>query len=119
MQVNWDDEKECFRDFSRECSMFYSIRKQYILEAEPGDEQVAGRTRQKVELSVNFIVNWKAEVAVIFLQEGEGTSWRWKAEHVVFKALRTLFSPPKNFSEDGTVLQIANLPDLYKVFERC
>ncbi|XP_040906540.1 DNA mismatch repair protein Mlh1 [Toxotes jaculatrix] len=89
-EVNWDDEKECFRDFSKECSMFYSIRKQYILEAEPGEEQ-----------------------------GGEGNSWRWKVEHIIFKAFRTLFSPPKKFSEDGTVLQIANLPDLYKVFERC
>uniref|UniRef100_A0A671XK75 MutL homolog 1, colon cancer, nonpolyposis type 2 (E. coli) n=1 Tax=Sparus aurata TaxID=8175 RepID=A0A671XK75_SPAAU len=86
-EVNWDDEKECFRDFSRECSMFYSIRKQYILEAEPGEEQA--------------------------------NLWRWKVEHIIFKAFRTLFSPPKSFSEDGTVLQIANLPDLYKVFERC
>ncbi|XP_070833046.1 DNA mismatch repair protein Mlh1 [Chaetodon trifascialis] len=89
-EVNWDNEKECFRDFSRECSMFYSIRKQYILEAEPGEEQ-----------------------------DGEVNSWRWKVEHIIFKAFRTLFSPPKSFSEDGTVLQIANLPDLYKVFERC
>uniref|UniRef100_A0A673JI88 DNA mismatch repair protein MLH1 n=1 Tax=Sinocyclocheilus rhinocerous TaxID=307959 RepID=A0A673JI88_9TELE len=40
-------------------------------------------------------------------------------EHVLFKALRTLFSPPKHFSEDGSVLQIASLPELYKVFERC
>ncbi|KAM3605726.1 uncharacterized protein V6R79_003716 [Siganus canaliculatus] len=39
-EVNWDNEKECFRDFSRECSMFYSIRKDFILEAEPGEEQV-------------------------------------------------------------------------------
>ncbi|XP_071337113.1 DNA mismatch repair protein Mlh1 isoform X2 [Trachinotus anak] len=89
-EVNWDNEKECFRDFSKECSMFYSIRKQYILEAAPGEEQ-----------------------------GGEANSWRWKVEHIIFKAFRTLFSPPKSFSEDGTVLQIANLPDLYKVFERC
>ncbi|XP_038593776.1 DNA mismatch repair protein Mlh1 isoform X1 [Micropterus salmoides] len=89
-EVNWDIEKECFRDFSKECSMFYSIRKQYILEAELGEEQ-----------------------------DAEANSWRWKVEHVIFKAFRTLYSPPKNFSEDGTVLQIANLPDLYKVFERC
>uniref|UniRef100_A0A7N5ZZQ2 DNA mismatch repair protein MLH1 n=1 Tax=Anabas testudineus TaxID=64144 RepID=A0A7N5ZZQ2_ANATE len=75
-EVNWDNEKDCFRDFSKECSMFYSIRKPYILEC-------------------------------------------MLIEHVIFKAVRTLFSPPKNFSEDGTVLQIANLPDLYKVFERC
>lgn len=89
-EVNWDSEKECFRDFCKECSMFYSIRKQYILEAEPGEEQ-----------------------------DAELNSWRWKVEHVIFKAFRTLFSPPKHLSEDGTVLQIANLPDLYKVFERC
>ncbi|XP_044070251.1 DNA mismatch repair protein Mlh1 [Siniperca chuatsi] len=89
-EVNWDNEKECFRDFSKECSVFYSIRKQYILEAESGEEQ-----------------------------DAEVNSWRWKVEHIIFKAFRTLFSPPKNFSEDGTVLQIANLPDLYKVFERC
>ncbi|XP_054877741.1 DNA mismatch repair protein Mlh1 isoform X1 [Poeciliopsis prolifica] len=89
-EVNWDDEKECFRDFSKECSVFYSIRKQFVLEAEPGDEP-----------------------------ELDGNSWRWNVEHVLFKAFRTLFSPPKSFSEDGTVLQIANLPDLYKVFERC
>lgn len=85
-EVNWDEEKECFRDFSKECSAFYSIRKQYILQNDP---------------------------------DTEGTSWRWSVEHVIFKALRSLFSPPRSFSEDGTVLQIANLPDLYKVFERC
>uniref|UniRef100_A0A3B5L3N2 DNA mismatch repair protein MLH1 n=1 Tax=Xiphophorus couchianus TaxID=32473 RepID=A0A3B5L3N2_9TELE len=83
-EVNWDNEKECFRDFSKECSAFYSVRKQFVLEAEP-----------------------------------DGNSWRWNVEHVLFKSFRTLFSPPKSFSEDGTVLQIANLPDLYKVFERC
>ncbi|KAL7384031.1 hypothetical protein ABVT39_022991 [Epinephelus coioides] len=89
-EVNWDNEKECFRDFSKECSMLYSIRKRYILEAEPGEEQ-----------------------------DAEVNTWRWKVEHIIFKAFRTLLSPPKTFSEDGTVLQIANLPDLYKVFERC
>nr|XP_033468296.1 DNA mismatch repair protein Mlh1 [Epinephelus lanceolatus] len=89
-EVNWDNEKECFRDFSKECSMFYSIRKRYILEAEPGEDQ-----------------------------DAEVNTWHWKVEHIIFKAFRTLLSPPKTFSEDGTVLQIANLPDLYKVFERC
>ncbi|XP_077352149.1 DNA mismatch repair protein Mlh1 isoform X2 [Festucalex cinctus] len=89
-EVNWDSEKDCFRDFSKECSAFYSIRKQYILEAEPGD-----------------------------VQDEELNSWRWNVEHVLCKAFRSLISPPKHMSEDGTVLQIANLPDLYKVFERC
>ncbi|CAN2389630.1 meiotic spindle midzone assembly, partial [Pristimantis euphronides] len=37
-EVNWDDEKECFESFSKECSMFYSIRKMYILEESAGSE---------------------------------------------------------------------------------
>lgn len=88
-EVNWDCEKECFHDFAIECSHFYSIRKQYTLESNAEDPQ-------------------DAEM-----------SWQWKVEHVLFKAFRSLFSPPKYFSEDGSVLQIASLPDLYKVFERC
>uniref|UniRef100_A0A4W5N864 DNA mismatch repair protein Mlh1 C-terminal domain-containing protein n=1 Tax=Hucho hucho TaxID=62062 RepID=A0A4W5N864_9TELE len=33
-EVNWDNDKDCFRDFSKECILFYSIRKQYVLEVE-------------------------------------------------------------------------------------
>ncbi|RXN00982.1 DNA mismatch repair protein Mlh1 [Acipenser ruthenus] len=94
-EINWDDEKECFESFSRECSRFYSIRKQYILE-NPG------------------VLEQQTEAL-----GSSGASWKWTVEHVVFKAFRTLLAPPKHFTEDGSILQIANLPDLYKVFERC
>uniref|UniRef100_A0A4W4EWB1 DNA mismatch repair protein MLH1 n=1 Tax=Electrophorus electricus TaxID=8005 RepID=A0A4W4EWB1_ELEEL len=90
-EVNWDNEKDCFREFSKECSQFYSIRKQYTLETE-------------------------AAAGPLVRSE---PSWQWKVEHVLFKAFRSLLSPPKHYSEDGSLLQIANLPDLYKVFERC
>ncbi|MGH0145261.1 UNVERIFIED_CONTAM: hypothetical protein FKN15_004950 [Acipenser sinensis] len=94
-EINWDDEKECFESFSWECSRFYSIRKQYILE-DPG------------------VLEQQTEAL-----GSSGASWKWTVEHVVFKAFRTLLAPPKHFTEDGSILQIANLPDLYKVFERC
>ncbi|KAM9308878.1 DNA mismatch repair protein Mlh1 [Gastrophryne carolinensis] len=92
-EVNWDDEKECFESFSKECSMFYSLRKQYVLEesSSPEEKDLAQDT----------------------------PSWRWTTEHVLYKAFRTYLQPPKQFAEDGTILQLANLPDLYKVFERC
>ncbi|XP_044310865.1 DNA mismatch repair protein Mlh1 isoform X2 [Varanus komodoensis] len=94
-EVNWDEEKECFESLSKECAMFYSIRKQYIME----DSDL---TAQQAEDS------------------GTGTrSWKWTVEHVLYKAFRTYLLPPKSFTEDGNILQLANLPDLYKVFERC
>ena len=45
--------------------------------------------------------------------------WQWTVEHVIFPALRTDFIPPRKMAEDGSILQIADLHDLYKVFERC
>ncbi|XP_066100726.1 DNA mismatch repair protein Mlh1 isoform X2 [Saccopteryx bilineata] len=94
-EVNWDEEKECFESLSKECAMFYSIRKQYISE----ESTLSGQQ-----------------------SEGPGSTpnpWKWTVEHIVYKALRSHLLPPKHFTEDGTVLQLANLPDLYKVFERC
>lgn len=102
--------------------MFYSIRKQYILETEPGEKQVCRNFRNfcffftPSDLTKQRGDNYDARRS---FQEAEVNSWRWKVEHVIFKAFRMLFSPLKKFSEDGSVLQIANLPDLYKVFERC
>lgn len=98
-EVNWESERECFHDFSVECSRFYSVRKEYIVDTDSSaEEQAAG------------VENTEA---------GDAPSWRWQVEHPLFKAFRTLLSPPQRFSDDGCVLQIANLPDLYKVFERC
>ena len=46
--------------------------------------------------------------------------WRWCVEHVLFPALKSgELLPPRRMAEDGSVLQIADLHDLYKVFERC
>ncbi|KAG7190341.1 hypothetical protein KM043_006454 [Ampulex compressa] len=45
--------------------------------------------------------------------------WKYVTEHVLYPAIKESLLPPKHFTHDSTVLQIANLPDLYKVFERC
>ncbi|XP_032717121.1 DNA mismatch repair protein Mlh1 isoform X3 [Lontra canadensis] len=94
-EVNWDEEKECFESLSKECAMFYSIRKQYVSE----ESTLSG---QQGEVSGSSTNPWKRTV-----------------EHVVYKAFRSHLLPPRHFTEDGNILQLANLPDLYKVFERC
>ncbi|XP_076678391.1 DNA mismatch repair ATPase Mlh1 [Andrena cerasifolii] len=45
--------------------------------------------------------------------------WKYITEHVLYSAIKESLLPPKHFAHDSTLLQIANLPDLYKVFERC
>ncbi|NP_112315.2 DNA mismatch repair protein Mlh1 [Rattus norvegicus] len=94
-EVNWDEEKECFESLSKECAVFYSIRKQYILE----ESALSGQQSD--------------------MPGSPSKPWKWTVEHIIYKAFRSHLLPPKHFTEDGNVLQLANLPDLYKVFERC
>ncbi|EFA08028.2 DNA mismatch repair protein Mlh1-like Protein [Tribolium castaneum] len=49
----------------------------------------------------------------------ESNDWKWVTEHVVYSAIKEYFMPPKSFTENVSVLEIANLPNLYRVFERC
>ena len=44
---------------------------------------------------------------------------RFQLEHALFPALKEQLLPARYSAEDGTFLQVADLPDLYKVFERC
>lgn len=43
---------------------------------------------------------------------------RWQIEHVLFPTVRKYLTAPKSLLERD-VVQVASLPDLYRVFERC
>ncbi|KAI0032604.1 DNA mismatch repair protein MutL [Vararia minispora EC-137] len=56
-----------------------------------------------------------------FTGEGKETDTkaeRWQIEHVLFPAMRQYLVPPKNLL-DRDIVMVANVPDLYRVFERC
>lgn len=48
-----------------------------------------------------------------------GKSWKWITEFVLYPAIKQYFIPSKQFTQNAAILEIANLPNLYKVFERC
>jgi DNA mismatch repair protein MLH1 len=45
-------------------------------------------------------------------------SEKWQIEHVLFPAMKRYLTAPKSLLTRD-VVQIASLPDLYRVFERC
>ncbi|KAG8267067.1 DNA mismatch repair protein [Homalodisca vitripennis] len=51
--------------------------------------------------------------------DSKNEEWQWSVEHVIYPTLKASFLPPRKFAEDKTIVQIASLPELYKVFERC
>ncbi|KAJ7145341.1 histidine kinase-like ATPase, partial [Mycena crocata] len=88
-QVDWNSEMECFESFLRELAYFY-VPGPLCSTTDPQTEE------EKAQV--------KAE--------------RWQIQHIVFPSLRRYIAAPKSLL-DRDVVQIASLPDLYKVFERC
>ncbi|KII91185.1 hypothetical protein PLICRDRAFT_37887 [Plicaturopsis crispa FD-325 SS-3] len=50
--------------------------------------------------------------------EAQRKAEAWQIQHVLFPAMRRHLAAPKSLL-DRDVVQVANLPDLYRVFERC
>ncbi|KAI0746867.1 DNA binding protein [Daedaleopsis nitida] len=54
--------------------------------------------------------------------EGDGEKMQkamlWQIQHILFPAMARYLSPPKTLL-DRDVVQVADLPELYRVFERC
>ncbi|KAF7349273.1 DNA-mis-repair domain-containing protein [Mycena sanguinolenta] len=90
-QVDWNSEMECFDSFLRELAYFY-VPGPLCSGADPQTETEEEKAQEKAE--------------------------RWQIQHVVFPSLRRYLAAPKGLL-DRDVIQIASLPDLYKVFERC
>lgn len=101
VEVDWSTERNCFLSFAQECASFYSIQHDpFILEHATKRDPTPD--------------NPVADVALY-----KDTSWQWVTEYVVLPALRSKLTPPCSLAQDGSILQIADLHELYKVFERC
>ncbi|XP_077979324.1 DNA mismatch repair protein Mlh1-like [Glandiceps talaboti] len=105
-EVDWDSEKTCFQSFAKECSQFYAMKK----ELSPYE------TREKESMQVDDTDDASTSLSPVTPKSHD---WKWTVEHVLYPAFKSVLYPPNQFAEDASILQIANLPDLYKVFERC
>ncbi|KAI0659236.1 DNA mismatch repair protein MutL [Cubamyces menziesii] len=95
-QVDWTEEQPCFDTFLRELAYFY-VPEPVLLPK--------GDARGDAEDSANEDV--EAQKATL-----------WQIQHVLFPAMARYLVPPKSLL-DRDVVQVADLPDLYRVFERC
>ncbi|EDO39827.1 predicted protein [Nematostella vectensis] len=99
-EVEWDSELECFDTFAKECSRFFSFKPDVNPDDDLDQNEASSSDCKRPGTSPDV-------------------PWKWSVEHVLFPAFRSGLVPPTRFAEDGTLLQIANLTELYKVFERC
>jgi len=92
--VDWSSEKECFETLSRALGKFYAVDCSFDeITADGDDAQVTSMDEETETQSVVRLV--------------------------VFPAMKRNLIPPRDYATDGTIIQIACLEQLYKVFERC
>lgn len=54
-----------------------------------------------------------------FDESDDANKWQWQHEHIFYGAFKKFLLPTQKFMLNKCFLQIANLSNLYKVFERC
>jgi DNA mismatch repair protein MLH1 len=95
-RIDWTDEKECFESILRELAFFYSPRQLsegVEGEKEGGEEGEAGGEEEKHA--------------------------RWQLEHILWPSMRKYTNWKRESLSNGDLKQVANLPDLFRIFERC
>lgn len=95
-KVDWTSEQSCFSSFLRELAYFYTPGP--LLEGEPEPNSSSSNSAKE--------------------QNAGDKVERWQVQHVIFPCLRRYLVAPKSLL-DRDVVQVASLPDLYRVFERC
>lgn len=122
IQVEWETEKECFQTFAQECANFYcTLHDPFLLDSAEEGENTSSSSSSSSSTSeskgASAAASSSSDAANPALYKKE--PWRWVMEHVIFPALKTDFIPLRKMADDGSILQIADLHELYKVFERC
>jgi DNA mismatch repair protein MLH1 len=95
-EVDWAAELPCFQGICTEIGSYYA--------------------ELPVASSAECFPEAQSSKKNMELIEDEAKSY---VRHILYPAIAHLVVPPKDFAANGTVLKLANLTSLYKVFERC
>ncbi|KAF0515857.1 mismatch repair protein [Gigaspora margarita] len=117
-EVDWDTEIGCFETLSREFGLFYAPEPPDFSFQDADDDLMDIDTNNE-HADLNAKKQEKDGIITNQRQKAEIAKYRWQIEHLIFPTLKGQFIAPKSIAESGHVLQIANLPDLYRIFERC
>lgn len=91
-QIDWTDEQLCFAGIAEQLGCFYKLK-----------------DKSSFELQENPHL----------LDRKDRSSLAWVIENSIFPAIRTDLTPTKALGADGSVIMVACVEKLYRVFERC
>ncbi|KAK3806187.1 MAG: DNA mismatch repair protein Mlh1-like protein [Linnemannia elongata] len=106
-EIDWTSEKACFQTLARELAIFYSTQPERV--EDPFEDE-------------NFLdeSSGEGDHDKKTPQEVQDAQFQHMISSLIFPAFKKHFIPPKALIEkSGMVVQVAQVKDLYKVFERC
>jgi DNA mismatch repair protein MLH1 len=117
---NWSEEQPCFFSIAKALARFYAVSRPEGLDS---PSTSASSTSSSSSSSSNggiasFDSTSTASACSAESMGGDWMSYEKKMEHVIFRAMRHL-QPARRLTNNGAVVQIACLENLYKIFERC
>ena len=123
-ETNWDDELLCFQSIAREIGYYYSTlslenkeNKENEKENNEEKDNLNIEETNKTEKSEKTDKSQKNQMSQNFLLSPSSAEL---FSSFLFPAIRSHLVAPKGCAEDGsTVVQLAALEQLYKIFERC
>lgn len=101
--MNWTDEQPCLEGIASETALFYAIEPQNEDESDSENEDLDQDTLKS-------------------LSKGEKSKWKLEYDQRVRSLISESFRymlVPNDSVRAGHIVQLADLHDLYKVFERC
>ena len=105
-ETDWDEEIPCFRSIATEIG--------YLFSSLPIDMDISEESSKSIHNHVDDVIDFQPSKTQIRTSNYELFS------NFVLPALRTHLIAPSSCGDDGTtVIKIAALEQLYKVFERC
>ena len=116
--MNWHSERECFDTFLRELAYFYVPGP--VNPAMHTDVDADGHADADADMSgqaVSGDAHGHADSNDADNAAAEKAE-KWQIQHVLFATARRYLVAPKTLLARD-VVQVADLPDLYRVFERC
>lgn len=95
-EVDWKEEEACFHSLAKEIAKFYAI---------------------STDETSEYNSNQHQEDDSIGVNSTSSDNWMRVIEHTLYPAMKAKLLPIR--SSANSIINVASLPDLYKVFERC
>jgi DNA mismatch repair protein MLH1 len=126
VQVDWTNEKKCFESTLRELAFFYSPRP-FAIDAQypplahtPQDgEDGHGEAEMETGTATQATTGMDVQPDGSLPTAEEVAHQEWQLEHVLMPSFRKTTVWPKRVGEGDGVRRVADLPELFRVFERC